>query len=96
MFAEVAILVECNPDSFGTNRAFAQAYSLFDTVLGIANVVGPGWSGAFHEGTNWQITVGSLAALCALGGVPVLFYTGRDTKSLDGRLVGSIARAEEA
>ena len=77
MFDEVDRLVKCSPPgTFGARGAYAQAYSLFDAALGLATVVGPAWAGAFYEGTTWQLTAGSLAVLCAVGGVPVLCFTG--------------------
>ena len=81
MFDEVEFLADQNPDTFGPTGAFAQAYSLFDAALGLATVVGPGWSGLFYEKTNWQITAGSLAILCAIGGVPVFYHTGNVGKT---------------
>lgn len=80
MFDEVERLAQEHREVFGEKGAFAQAYSLFDAALGVATVVGPGWSGAFYSGTNWQITAGTLAALCALGGVPVYCFTGKGKK----------------
>lgn len=84
MFDEVERLAEDHREVFGEKGAFAQAYSLFDAALGIATVVGPGWSGAFYAGTSWQITAGTLAALCALGGGPVFWFTGRGGKAGKG------------
>ena len=80
MFDEVEYLASQHPDTFGSRGAFAQAYSLFDAALGLATVAGPGWSGIFFEETNWQITAGTLAVICGIGGVPVLCYTGRGTE----------------
>lgn len=77
MFDEVELVVQRNPDTFGAKGAFAQAYSLFDAALGFATVVGPAWSGAILRATNWQITAGSLAVICALGAIPVLLFTGK-------------------
>ena len=77
MFDEVEVLVSVHPGSFDTKGGFAQAYSLFDAALGVACVIGPGWSGAFYTSTNWQIMAGTLALLCALGGVPVWYFTGK-------------------
>ncbi|KAL9126720.1 MAG: hypothetical protein Q9217_004265 [Psora testacea] len=77
MFDEVEVLAEQNPGTFGNKGAYAQAYSLFDAALGLATVVGPGWSGLVYESTNWQITAGTMAILYALGGAPVFCFTGR-------------------
>ena len=84
MFDEVESLAQQHPDTFGKKGAYAQAYSLFDAALGFATVVGPGWSGLLFEKTNWQITAGTLAVICAIGGVPVFCYTGRGVKR-DGK-----------
>ena len=89
MFDEVESLSKASPPhTFGTKGAFARAYSLFDAALGVATFVGPGWSGAFFKGTNWQIMAGTLAILCAIGGVPVLCYTGRKERNIEGTLTG--------
>lgn len=80
MFYEVGVLAEANPNTFGKVGAFAQTYSLFDAALGLATVFGPAWSGFFFEKTDWQITAGTLACLCLLGGVPVFYYTGGSMK----------------
>ena len=84
MFDAVQHLVEVHPDVFGTRGAYAQAYSLFDTALGVATVVGPTWSGLFFEKTTWQLTSGTLAVLCAVGAVPVWAYTGERKKEEEG------------
>lgn len=76
MFAEVECLANENPSVFGQKGAYARAYSLFDAALGVAILVGPGWSGAVYEMTNWPVMAGTLAFLCALGGIPVFFFTG--------------------
>ena len=76
MFDEVENLAAANPSIFGEKGAYARAYSLFDAALGISTAVGPVWAGAFYEGTNWQVMAGSLALLCAIGGVPVFWFTG--------------------
>ncbi|KAA6411066.1 MAG: hypothetical protein FRX48_05377 [Lasallia pustulata] len=80
MFDEVEALSLQHPETFGKKRAYAQAYSLFGAALGLATVVGPGWSGLFFEKTSWQITAGILAVICAVGGVPVFCYTGWGVK----------------
>ena len=76
MFSEVENLANENPSIFGQRGAYARAYSLFDAALGVAIVVGPGWSGPIYKMTNWPVTAGSLALLCAIGGIPVYYFTG--------------------
>ena len=83
MFDEVEDIAALHPDVFGSCGAYAQAYSLFDAALGLATIVGPAWSGLFLEKTSWQITSGSLAVLCAVGGVPVWAYTGKRSSNRD-------------
>ena len=94
MFDEVECLVLKHPDTFGSKGAFAQAYSLFDAALGLATVAGPGCSGLLLEKTNWQITAGTLAILCAIGGLPVLVYTGKkakeERKGMENGVVGVV------
>lgn len=80
MFDEVEHLAKQNPDRFGSRGAYAQAYSLFDASLGLATVAGPTWSGLLLAKTNWQITAGVLAILCAIGAVPVFSHTGKGAK----------------
>lgn len=76
LFFEVETLVEENPHTFDKKMAFAQAYSLFDSAIGLATAVGPVWAGFIYQQTNWQISVFSLAFICALGSVGVFRYTG--------------------
>lgn len=76
MLAEVDCLANENPSIFGQKGAYARAYALFDAALGVAIFVGPGWSGALYEMTNWPVMAGTLALLCLLGGAPVYYYTG--------------------
>lgn len=80
MFDEVESLATQNPDRFGARGAYAQAYSLFDASLGLATVAGPVCSGVLLAKTNWQITSGMLAVICAIGAVPVFSYTGKGVK----------------
>lgn len=80
MFDEVESLAKQNPDRFGPRGAYAQAYSLFDASLGLATVAGPTWSGVLLAKTNWQVTAGVLAILCAVGAVPVFGHTGKGVK----------------
>ena len=77
MFDEVEGLAMKHPDKFGSRGGYAQAYSLFDASLGLATVAGPTWSGLLLAKTNWQITAGMLAVICAIGAVPVFCYTGK-------------------
>lgn len=77
MFDEVESLAMKHPDRFGSRGAYAQAYSLFDASLGLATVAGPIWSGLLLAKTNWQVTAGMLAVICAIGAVPVFSYTGK-------------------
>ena len=45
-------------------------------ALGLGTALGPIVAGAFYENTNWPITVGVLAIICALPSVGVFLYTG--------------------
>lgn len=76
MFAEVDCLATEKPSVFGEKGAYARAYSLFGAALGMAILVGPGWSGAVYEMTSWPVMAATLAFLCALGGIPVYYFTG--------------------
>lgn len=81
MFDEVESLALKHPDTFGSRGGYAQAYSLFDASLGLATVAGPTWSGLLLAKTNWQITAGMLAVICAIGAMPVFSYTGKGVKN---------------
>ena len=72
--------------------AFAQAYSLFDFAVGLATAVGPAWAGLIYHQTNWQISVFSLAFICALGSIQVFFYTGE----LPGKRATSDSLSQDA
>lgn len=76
LFHEVETLAKENPHTFDQKMAFAQAYSLFDSAVGLATAVGPTWAGFIYHRTSWPISVCSLAVICALGSIQVLFYTG--------------------
>ena len=45
-------------------------------ALGLGTALGPILAGSMYENTNWPITVGFLAILCALPSVGVFFFTG--------------------
>lgn len=45
-------------------------------ALGLGTALGPIIAGAMYENTNWPITMGVLAVLCALPSFGVFFYTG--------------------
>jgi MFS family permease len=76
LFFEVETLAEENPHTFDKKMAFAQAYSLFDSAVGLATAIGPVWAGFIYQQTNWTTSVFSLAFICALGSIGVFRYTG--------------------
>lgn len=78
VYHQAEVLAVNNPQVFKVMGAFAQVYSLFNGALGLAAVVGPGLSGTLYDKTSWQVTVGVLALLCALGSIPVWLYTGSE------------------
>ena len=78
VYHQAEVLAANNPQVFNVMGAFAQVYSLFNGALGLAGVVGPGLSGTLYDQTSWQLTVGVLALLCALGSIPVWLYTGSE------------------
>ena len=45
-------------------------------AFGLGTALGPILAGALYEKTNWPITVGILAIMCALPSVGVFLYTG--------------------
>ena len=88
MFDEVESLAMKHADKFGARGAYAQAYSLFDASLGLATAAGPISSGLLLEMTNWQITAGMLAVICAVGAAPVFRYTGKGVNGTTGEMNG--------
>ena len=76
MFYESELLEEKNRDVLGKAGAHAQVYSLLCAALGFATAVGPAWSGLIYEAVSWKIMMITLAAICVLGSVGVIFYTG--------------------
>lgn len=80
VFHEASILARKNPTLFGVMGAFAPVYSLFNGALGVAVIVGPGLSGTLYDKTDWKITMGVLAGLCAAGAAPVWLYTGNEKR----------------
>ncbi|KAL8833238.1 MAG: hypothetical protein Q9170_004402 [Blastenia crenularia] len=80
LFYEVDVLAETHSKTFGEGGAYAQAYSLLCFALGAGTAFGPIWAGTFYQETNWPITLGTLAALCALPALGVFRYTGGSAK----------------
>lgn len=76
MLYEADILEEHNPETFGDAGTYALVYSLLCAALGLATAVGPAWSGLIYEEANWAVSMMTLVAICLLGGVGVVFYTG--------------------
>jgi len=77
MFHEVEILAESHPETFGNAGAYAQAYSLLCSAMGLGTALGPILAGTLFEKTGWQTTQNALAVVCLLGSVGVYLYTGR-------------------
>ena len=76
MFYESERLEKEHKDVFGKAGAYAQVYSLLCAALGFATAVGPAWSGLIYEAVSWKVMMLTLAAICVLGSVGVVFYTG--------------------
>ncbi|KAL8800930.1 MAG: hypothetical protein Q9182_004812 [Xanthomendoza sp. 2 TL-2023] len=76
VFATVDALASTYPEKFGQTGGYAQAYALMTGALGLGTALGPILAGAMYDNTNWPITVGFLAVLCALPSVGVFLYTG--------------------
>ncbi|KAL8666449.1 MAG: hypothetical protein Q9202_001472 [Teloschistes flavicans] len=77
--SEMSIVVDelgkKSPGTMGSSKSYAQAYSLFNCALAGGQLVGPSLAGLLYDQTNWTVTVGVLAAICASGAVPVAFCT---------------------
>lgn len=52
-------------------------------ALGLGTALGPIIAGAMYDNTNWPITMGVLAGMCALPIYGVFFYTGGNGDSKD-------------
>jgi len=76
MFYEVEILAERHPETFGNGGAYAQAYSLLCSAMGLGTALGPILAGILFEKTGWQTTQNALAVICQLGSVGAYVYTG--------------------
>lgn len=74
--SEMSIVVDelgkRSPGTMGSSKSYAQAYSLFNCALAGGQLVGPSLAGLLYDQTNWTVTVGVLAAICASGAVPVV------------------------
>lgn len=57
---------------FGDAGAYAQAYGLFDGALAAGTVFGPAFAGLMYQQTGWAAAVGTLAAVCVTGTLPVV------------------------
>ena len=78
MFQEVEILAEDNFETFGTVGAYAQAYSMLCSAIGLGTALGPVLAGTLFEKANWQVTQIVLAVVCFLGSLRAYFFTGRN------------------
>ena len=76
MLYESELLEKEHKDVFGRAGAHAQVYSLLCAALGFATAVGPAWSGLIYEAVSWKVMMIALAAICVLGSIGVVFYTG--------------------
>lgn len=77
VFYEAEIIAQRNPSLFSRGAGgFAQIYCFLIGAIGFGSIVGPGIAGILYARTNWQITMGVLAALCAGGIVPIWRFTG--------------------
>lgn len=57
---------------FGDAGADAQAYGLFNGALAVGTLFGPAFAGLMYEKMGWVGAVGSLAAVCVTGMLPVV------------------------
>ncbi|KAL8791011.1 MAG: hypothetical protein Q9195_006085 [Heterodermia aff. obscurata] len=64
------------PELFGKAGAYAQGYSFYAAAMASGVMFGPAAAGALYKNVNWQVTVGFLAVLCALGSVQVYRFSG--------------------
>ena len=68
------------PELFGEAGAYAQGYSFFAAAMASGVMFGPAMAGALYKNVNWQVTMGILAVLCALGSVQVYRFSGGPAK----------------
>lgn len=76
MFYESELLEKKHSEVFGKAGAYAQVYSVLCAAMGFAIAVGPAWAGFMYELTSWKTMTVTLAAICALGSVGIVFHTG--------------------
>ena len=84
--AEVAYIVSAkdwkNPEAYkGTgNKAYAQAFGLFDTAYGLGNALSPIMAGSIKDAAAWSTMGWVLGLLGGLTAVPVLLSPGKPTQ----------------
>jgi MFS family permease len=80
LMAEITYIVEAksskNPDLFGDNGCYAQAYGLYFCAFAGGVLIGPLWAGFVTESKGWGMMTLSLGILGALSALPALIWTG--------------------
>ena len=82
--SEIPFIVEehgrKSPGAMESSRSYAQAYSLFNCALAGGQMLGPALAGLLYHQTNWTTTMVVLAAFCASGAVPVVYFQSFDVR----------------
>jgi hypothetical protein len=79
LWVEVIHCVEnmkLNPDKFGTNGSFGQAYGLANFFFAAGITVGPIWAGFINQQAGWGAMAWSLGLVSALSAIPTALFTG--------------------
>jgi MFS family permease len=84
IFDEATAIAEGGDSNEDETGMFAQSYCIFNAVLGLAAIVGPGLPGLFDRNTVWPGVLGVLTAMVAVGGLQVFRHTGKRILSKGG------------
>jgi MFS family permease len=68
--------MKLNPDKFGKNGSFGQAYGLVNFCFAAGVMVGPIWAGFVYQQAGWGTMAWSLGLVSALSAIPTALFTG--------------------
>ena len=87
VMAQVAYVVSAkakkDPEAYrgaGSNKVYAQAFGLFNTVYSLGNALGPIIAGLIKDAAGWSTMAWVLGLLGGVTAVPVLLWSGKPTQ----------------
>jgi MFS family permease len=65
-----------NPEVFGKNGAYAQAYGLFNLSFALGALVGPLWGAFIKDAAGWSTLTWTLGLLSGISAIPTAIWCG--------------------